>query len=55
MRQFKLINADGEEVNLMDRASFFHRPSGLGYSYSYAIQGAGSEFIPTEKSSTKRT
>lgn len=49
MRRFKLINAVGEELDLMARDHFFHLPSGLGYQYEYSSTAAGYDFVVSEK------
>ena len=49
MRRFKLINAKGNEFDLMRRDAYFSTPDGLGYSMSseYALIGNVYELIKT--------
>ena len=49
MRKFKLINAVGEEFDLMRKDAFFHAPDGLGFSFSNTYEKTGSEFIMVEE------
>ncbi len=46
-RRFKLINADGTELDLMARAHFFHSVSGLGYEQDFGVVSAGYDFLAT--------
>ena len=55
VRQFKLINANGDELDLMARMHFFHSPSGLGYGYEYATQAAGYDFLTTDSLLSQKT
>lgn len=45
VRQFTLINANGDVWNLMSKSSFFHAPGGLGFTKSIETEIAGFEFI----------
>jgi hypothetical protein len=45
MRRFKLINAAGAEWDLMDTASFFQNPDGLGHSRDIDCVQSGYDFI----------
>lgn len=46
-RKFKLINAEGAELDLMARAHFFHAVSGLGYEQEFEVVAAGYDFLAT--------
>lgn len=48
MRKFKLINARGEEFDLMRKDAFFSSPAGLGIAKDYDFMRTGSAFSPTE-------
>lgn len=50
VRQFKLINANGETFDLMRTDAFFHSPDGLGFSIDaeYAQIGNSYQLIDTE-------
>lgn len=55
VRQFRLINANGDELDLMARTHFFHSPSGLGYGYEYTTQTAGYDFLTTDSLLSQKT
>lgn len=48
MRKFKLINANGEEFDLMRKDAFFHAPEGLGSAKAYEYMRAGTAFEATD-------
>lgn len=48
MRKFKLINALGEEFDLMRKDAFFYSPAGLGIAKDYDFMRAGTAYSPTE-------
>ncbi len=48
MRKFKLINADGQEFDLMRKDAFFSTPSGLGFKKGFDIAVSGYSFIETD-------
>lgn len=45
MREFKLLNADGFEWDLMREDAFFHAPDGLGFSRSVSTVQVGGSFL----------
>lgn len=45
MRQFKLINADGFEFDLMSKQSLFIEPNGFGIGTDTQIQRIGANFV----------
>ena len=47
MRRFKLINAKGQEFDLMRKDSFFNSPAGLGFTLNITTATVGNTFIPT--------
>lgn len=53
MRQFKLINGIGAELDLMSLSHFFHTPGGLGWGTSSEIQNVGDEYIVTRSSAVR--
>lgn len=55
MREFKLVNADGLEWDLMRRDAFFHAPDGLGFSKSISTVQVGYNFIETSDSLNQKT
>lgn len=55
MRKFKLINANGEEFNLMRKDAFFHAPDGLGIGKEYEFMRSGTAYEPTELYSAQKT
>lgn len=54
-RKFKLINAEGAELDLMARAHFFHAVSGLGYEQEFGAVGAGYDFLVTAAQLRQKT
>lgn len=46
MRQFKLINAKGQEFDLMRKDAFFNSPAGLGFTLNITTATIGNAFIP---------
>lgn len=44
MRQFELINADGERWNVTETKTFLHSVSGLGYEFTQDIQRYGDNY-----------
>lgn len=55
MRKFKLINANGEEFDLMRKDAFFHAPEGLGIGKKYEFMRSGTAYEPTELYSAQKT
>ena len=55
MRQFKLINANGQEFDLMDKTTFFQSPSGLGFENDLEYINAGYSFIETDSELSQKT
>lgn len=49
MRKFKLYNASGQMYSLNDRASFLHKPQGLGYENDSGYERIGNQFLMTEE------
>ncbi len=45
MRQFKLINANGQEFDLMRLDAFFHQPEGLGFGNRAEVQRSGDTLL----------
>lgn len=45
MRQFRLINGNGETFDLMRKDAFFHAPGGLGFDRDVESMMAGYEFV----------
>lgn len=45
MRQFRLINGNGETFDLMRKDAFFHAPGGLGFDRDIESMMAGYEFV----------
>lgn len=45
MRQFKLINAKGQEYSLMRRDAFFHDPVGFGFGTIPEVQRTGNSLL----------
>jgi hypothetical protein len=48
MREFKLINSIGAELDLMDTDNFFSSPSGLGFEHDLEYVSAGYSFLETD-------
>lgn len=48
MRNFMLINADGEQYRLMTRQRFLYSPGGLGYEIDDTFARLGSRYVPIE-------
>ena len=55
MRKFKLINANGDEFDLMRKDAFFHAPDGLGIGKEYEFMRSGTAYEPTELYSAQKT
>jgi hypothetical protein len=55
VRQFKLINANGQEFDLMDKTTFFQSPSGLGFENDLEYINAGYSFIETDSELSQKT
>lgn len=54
VRQFKLINANGLEWNLMRKDAYFSEPSGLGFSINGEYMVIGSNYQPISMLSTQK-
>ena len=46
MRQFELINADGERWNVTEAKTFLHSVSGLGYEFTKTFRDTATTMIP---------
>lgn len=55
MRKFKLINAEGQEFDLMRKDAFFFSPSGLGYEMQFDTTPAGYDFIELDSEMLQKT
>ena len=47
MREFKLVNANGLEWDLMRKDAFFHAPDGLGFGRTISAVQVGGSYIET--------
>lgn len=54
MRKFKLINGNGAELDLTDRAHFFHNVGGLGFARDIDGVQVGYDFIVTRDDPTQK-
>ena len=48
VRKFKIINANNEVLDLMDKDSFGYNPEGLGVSFDNSYYSAGPDFLDNE-------
>ena len=48
VRKFKIINANNEVLDLMDKDSFGYNPEGLGVSFDNSYYSAGPDFLENE-------
>lgn len=48
MREFKLIDSNGTELNITEVGMFFHLPSGLGFDENIQSERIGSTYICTD-------
>ncbi len=55
VRQFKLINALGQEFDLMRKDAFFQTPSGLGFSVDFDVEPVGYDWIETDSQIDQKT
>lgn len=55
MRQFKLMNANGQTFDLMRKDAFFHAPAGLGWGLDVESMRAGDTYVVTNRKPQKPT
>ena len=53
MRKFKLINANGQEFDLMRKDAFFNEPDGLGWGLEAETMAVGDTYIVTDRTPEK--
>ena len=49
MRQFKLMNANGQTFDLMRKNAFLHAPAGLGWGIEAEIMAVGETYVVTNR------
>ena len=54
MRKFKITNADGVILDLMDKTSFLSSPNGLGFELDCEFNEVGNSFIPLQSKSAQK-
>lgn len=47
MRQFKLLNANGQEFDLMRKDAYFNAPEGLGWGLDAEVMAVGDTYVVT--------
>lgn len=53
MRQFKLLNANGQTFDLMRKDAFFNDPDGLGWGIDATVMAAGDSYVVTDRKPEK--
>lgn len=54
MRNFKLINSQGSEFDLMSKTAFFNVPSGLGFEITVDVAQIGYEFLDLKETLSQK-